>query len=437
MQKTNLLRALCVCGLLGTTALAQPVWATEPHGSDAHQYEDSIYNNGPMVTLEDAIKKALDASPRLKSAAAGLEAAKGAEDQAGAWLNPELGFEAENVAGGGQFSGTDAAEYTYGLSQTVEIGGKRSARQNAAQALREAAQTGLLAERLNLERDIHIAYSEVLAEAEALKLAIDQEELAKGVLATVSKRVDAAAEPEIQRSKAEVAYATSVIARQQEEKQLKIAKEKLARLWDASTLDVSLDHSHFFELQAPGAFHTYLEKLDQIPDMQRLSFMQAEKESLLDLEKAQVVPDPSFSLGMRDFRESGDQAFIFGVSLPIPVLNQNSGNVAKARAEVTQAESDTRQAKLMLEQQLTENWQEWNAAHGEATRMQTKLLPAAEKAFKLARAGYEKGKFPYLEVLDAQRTLFNARAQFHNALKRYHTARANVERLTTSIGEES
>ncbi len=436
MQKTNLLRALCVCGLLGSTALSQPTWAAEPHGSDAHQYEDSIYNNGPVVTLEDAVQKAMDASPRLKSATAGLEAAKGAEDQAGAWLNPELGFEAENVAGGGQFSGTDAAEYTYGLSQTIEIGGKRSARQGAAKAMREATQTGVLAERLNLERDIHIAYSGVLAEAEALKLAIDQEELAKGVLATVSKRVNAAAEPEIQRSKAEVAYATSVIARQQEEKQLKVAKEKLARLWGASKLDVSLDHSHFFELQAPDAFHTYLEKLDQIPDMQRLSFMQAEKESLLDLEKAQVIPDPTFSLGVRDFRDSGDQAFVLGVSLPIPVLNQNSGNVAKAHAEVTQIESDARQAELMLGQQLTENWQEWNTAYGEATRMQAKLLPAAEKAFKLARAGYEKGKFPYLEVLDAQRTLFNARAQYHDSLIRYHTARANVERLTSTAGAQ-
>lgn len=436
MQKTNLLRALCVCGLLGSTALSQPTWAAEPHGSDAHKYEDSIYNNGPVVTLDDAIKKALDASPRLKSATAGLEAAKGAEDQAGAWLNPKLGFEAENVAGGGQFSGTNAAEYTYGLSQTIEIGGKRSARQGAAKAMREATQTGVLAERLNLERDIHIAYSGVLAEAEALKLAIDQEELAKGVLATVSERVDAAAEPEIQRSKAEVAYATSVIARQQEEKQLKVAKEKLARLWGTSKLDVSLDHSHFFELQAPGAFHTYREKLDQIPDMQRLSFMQAEKESLLDLEKAQVIPDPTFSLGVRDFRDSGDQAFVLGVSLPIPVLNQNSGNVAKAHAEVTQIESDARQAELMLGQQLTENWQEWNTAYGEATRMQAKLLPAAEKAFKLARAGYEKGKFPYLEVLDAQRTLFNARAQYHDSLIRYHTARANVERLTSTAGAQ-
>ncbi len=435
MQKHGKLKTVLLAGVMALSQVT-PSHAREPHGSEAHNYADSIYKNGPLITLDDAVKKAIEASPRLKSVSAGLEAAKGAEEQAGYWPNPEIGFEAENIAGGGAYSGTDSAEYTYGLNQKVEIGGKRSARKGAATAAREAATTELLAERMNLERDIHIAYSDVLAEAEALKLAIDQEELAKGVLATVSERVDAAAEPEIQRSKAEVAHATSVIARQQEERQLKVAKERLARLWGSSTFDVSLDHSHFFELQAPEAFHTYREKLDRIPDLQRLAYVTAEKESLLELEQAQVIPDPNFSLGVRDFRDSGDQAFMFGVSLPIPVFNQNSGNVAKARAEVSQAENDGRQAELMLEQQLTENWQHWNTAYSEAERMQTTLLPAAEKAFRLARSGYEKGKFPYLEVLDAQRTLFEARAQYHDSLKRYHSARANVERLTNPTGDQ-
>jgi cobalt-zinc-cadmium efflux system outer membrane protein len=436
MQK-SLLRTLCVGGLVYSTMLSSPVLAAEPHSPDAHKYEASIYNNGPVVTLDHAIKKALDASPRLRSAQAGLDAAKGAEDQAGYWPNPEIGFEAENIAGSGNFSGTDSAEYTLGINQTIEIGGKRGARQNAAKAFRESANVDVLAERLNLERDVHIAYEEVLAEAEAVKLAYEMEALAKSVLGNVSKRVNEAAEPEIQRSKAEVAYSTSIIAREQEERQLEIAKQKLVRLWGESTFDISLDHGHFFELEAPAPQESYRQKLANIPDMQRLAFAKAEKQSLLELERAASIPDPTFSLGVRDDRDSGDQAFIFGVSLPIPVLNQNQGNIAKARAELSQAENDARLMELSLEQQLIENWQEWNTAYSEANRLQEKLLPAAEKAFRLARNGYNKGKFAYLEVLDAQRTLFDARSQYHAALKRYHTARANVERLTTSIGEKS
>ncbi len=433
MLSTILLRTLCVGGLLSATSFSQAAWAVEPHSPDAHKYTESVYNNGPTLTLSEAVKKALEASPRLKSATAGFDAAKGAEEQAGYWLNPEIGFEAENVAGSGPYSGTNSAEYTLGINQKIEIGGKRSARQNAAIALRQGANIDVLTERLNLQRDVHIAYSEVLAEAEAVKLAIDQEELAKDVLASVSKRVNAAAEPEIQRSKADVAYATSTIAREQEERQLKVAKGKLVRLWGESNFNVSLDHSHFFELESPEPMPSYLAKLKNIPDMQRMAFLKTEKESLLELERAATIPDPNFSLGVRDFRDSGDKALVFGVSLPIPVLNQNQGNVAKARAELTQTESDARQFELDLEQQLIENWQQWNSAYLEATRLDEKLLPSAEKAFRLARNGYSKGKFPYLEVLDAQRTLFDARSQYHGSLKRYHTARANVERLTTNV----
>ncbi|MGB1539488.1 MAG: TolC family protein, partial [Rickettsiales bacterium] len=136
--------------------LSAPVQAQEPHDPSAHDYADSVYQSGPVLTLPEAMVRAIQASPRLKSVAAGFEAAKGAEDQAGYWPNPELEFEAENIAGSGPFSGTGAAEYTYGLSQKVEIGGKRMARQQAAEAVREAAAVRLQAERLNLERDVHI-----------------------------------------------------------------------------------------------------------------------------------------------------------------------------------------------------------------------------------------------------------------------------------------
>lgn len=413
--------------------LSAPAGAQEPHDPSAHK--DSVYQSGPVLTLPEAVERAIQASPRLKSVAAGLEAAKGAEDQAGYWPNPELEFEAENIAGSGPYHRTNAAEYTYSLSQTVEIGGKRPARRQAAEAVREAASARLHAERLNLERDVHIAYEEVLAEAEALKLARKQEALARDVLTAVSKRVEAAAEPEIQRNKAEVAYSTSVIAREQEERQLHIAKEKLARLWGASSLDVSLDHAHFFALEAPEPLENYQSKLADLPDIQQLAYLKAEKESLAELEEAQRLPDPNFRLGVRDYQESGEHAFVFGVSLPLPVLNQNQGNIAKARAELLQTENDARQAELTIGQQLIEHWQHWNSAHSEAERLRRKLLPSAEKAFRLARAGYEKGRFPYLEVLDAQRTLFDARSQYHNALKRYHTSRAHVERLTAVSGE--
>jgi len=426
-----MLSQLCVfCTIvLLTGALSHPLRAEEPHLPEAHKHAECIYSGGSVLTLPDAIQNALDYSPRLKSAVASVEAAKGVENQAGYLPNPEIGFEAGNVAGSGGFGGTDSAELTYSLMQTVEIGGKRSARRNAAKAARGAAGTALMAEQLNIKRDVRIAYYDALAKDEAAKLAVEREQLAKDVLQTVSEQVQAAVEQEIQLSKAEVAYATSAIARERKEHELKIARGKLAGLLGVSALNNSLDHAHFFELEAPGSIENYRANLDRIPDIQRFLHIKTEKESLLDLERARAIPDPDFSLGVRDFKGSDDHAFVFSVSLPIPVFNRNSGNVARARAEVKQAANDARQAELILEQQLAESWEQWSTYYSEARRLRRELLPSAEKAFELARVGFAEGRSSYHEVLDAQRTLFDARSQYYDSLRRYHVARANVERL--------
>lgn len=47
--------------------------------------------------------------------------------------------------------------------------------------------------------------------------------------------------------------------------------------------------------------------------------------------------------------------------------------------------------------------------------LRTNVLPAAQRAFEAATEGYRQGKFGYLEVLDAQRTLFDTRGRYLTA----------------------
>jgi len=56
-------------------------------------------------------------------------------------------------------------------------------------------------------------------------------------------------------------------------------------------------------------------------------------------------------------------------------------------------------------------------------------LPGAQSAFDAATKGYQLGKFSFLEVLDAQRTLFQSRAQYLQALADYQRGYADIERL--------
>ncbi len=428
----NLLKKLpCICTIFISLFFVAKSYAYEPHKPKDHKYEESIYQNNKVITLEEAINLALKFSPAVKSSKAGVTAARGLERQAGYWSNPELEIEAENISGTGPYSGSDSAEYTYSLSKSLDISGKRSARKNAATQAKKAADSNFTTAKFKIMRNIHVAYASVLAEAEALKLAKEQELLAKQILRTVSKRVNAARESEIQKIKATVAYESAVIATSQEKQQFNSAKQNLAKLLGKDSLDVSLDHSHFFALVSPDPITTYQTKLSDSPILKRFYYLSKEKEFAFDLEKSQKILDPTVKIGIREFRDSDEQALVAGLSIPFPIFNWNQGNVSHAKAKLSQARSEELKAKLSLEQSLIEEWRNWQISYQTADKLRNKILPTAKKAFRVAKSGYEKGKFPYLEVLDAQRTLFDARAKYHTALKQYHIARANIELITT------
>ena len=57
------------------------------------------------------------------------------------------------------------------------------------------------------------------------------------------------------------------------------------------------------------------------------------------------------------------------------------------------------------------------------------ILPAAQQAVDTATRGFEMGKFAFLDVLDAQRTLIDARGLYLEALATAADARARVERI--------
>ena len=193
---------LCVCTIFVNFLSRSESYAYEPHAPKDHKYEESIYQNSKVITLKEAISLGLEFSPEVKSSKAGIAAARGLEKQAGYWRNPNFEIEAENIAGTGPYTNSNSAEYTYSLSQSIDINGKRVARKRAASQIKKAADSNLKASKLNIVRNVHVAYASVLAEAEALKLAKEQEILAKQILKTVSKRVNAAREPEIQKIKA-------------------------------------------------------------------------------------------------------------------------------------------------------------------------------------------------------------------------------------------
>jgi cobalt-zinc-cadmium efflux system outer membrane protein len=117
------------------------------------------------------------------------------------------------------------------------------------------------------------------------------------------------------------------------------------------------------------------------------------------------------------------------LSVPLPVFDRNQGNRLEARYRLAKAEEEQRAATVQAHTALGEAYAALAAAYAVATALKNDALPGAQSAFEATSEGYRQGKFGFLDVLDAQRTLFEVRGQYIEALATYHQAVADVERL--------
>ncbi|MGH8590673.1 MAG: TolC family protein, partial [Gammaproteobacteria bacterium] len=133
-----------------------------------------------------------------------------------------------------------------------------------------------------------------------------------------------------------------------------------------------------------------------------------------------------------EFHDTGDSAVTAGLSIPLPVFNRNEGSIQAAEERLTKSLEERGAAGVGVHTALKAAYQRLAAAHTEVTTLKQEILPGAQSAFEAANEGYRLGKFGFLEVLDAQRTLFGAKSQYLRALSEYHQAVADMVRL---IGE--
>jgi len=153
----------------------------------------------------------------------------------------------------------------------------------------------------------------------------------------------------------------------------------------------------------------------------------------LELEKAKAVSDITLNGGFQRFGETEDNAIVFGVSLPLAVSDRNQGGKLRAIYDLARAGEEQKAARTKIRMALVSAYHSLSNSYAEAVELQSNILQGAETVFEASREGYSQGKLDYLNVLDAQRTLSEARAEYIEALAAYHNSRADVERL---IGRE-
>ena len=383
------------------------------------------------LTLRETLRLVLAQNPELAAFDAELRVADARILQARLRPNPEIRGELENLGGSGEQTGRDSAERTVQLSQLLELGGKRDARTRVATKGRELAQWDYDGKRLEVLTETAQVFIDVLTAQARVELVRQNVQLAESFLPESRKRVEAGRASAAEKMRGEIDVQAARIELEKAERELGGARELLVSFWGEETPRFravlgDLDHTE----PAPPSAARLAGQLLENPQIARAPTELAQRRAQVNAARAEAAPDLTLSAGYRRFAANNDQAAVLGFSVPLPLFDRNQGGIREAQAQLEQAHRRQAATTAKLDAMLSQTYLTLLATQREIAALQEKILPFAEEAYTAIDQGYGAGRFGFLDLLEARRTLTSSRLQLLEAKRAYHRAVAEIEGLT-------
>lgn len=353
------------------------------------------------VSLANATQLAIAADLRPELATAEVRAAR--TERAIAALRPAdtVSLEIEDFPGTGLASNIDSLQITGSFSRVWELGGKREAREAFANAAVDVAETRFAAAEFDIREEVENLYAEAALAERRVALACDRVTLSRDLEAAVQKRVDAGRDPLLAGARASSDRLQAEADARRYGVQASNLRAALGAYWLAES-DFQID---------PGFLRARLDpnQIDfsalHVPELDRLEAERLRSAAQIELERSQAIPDVTWSVGARKIGIGDDLAVIGGASIPLGAANRSQVAIARSRASQRRIEMERDALRQQLLRSAVGFRRSASGAHDRIEEIDTILLPAATGAVELARDGYARGAFSYLDIIDAQRTV--------------------------------
>lgn len=374
------------------------------------------------LTLQTALALALSANPEVSAARYELSAVEASVVQAGVLPNPSLGIQRQDTR-------RETRETTVQLSQPFELGGKRAARVQAAERGRDAAGADLSTKQAEVRATVISIFFDVLNAQERMRLAQESATLAQRATTVAAKRVIAGKVSPVEETRARVAETGVRLELLQAKSDLSSARKRLSATWGSIMPRFERAEGDLQSLPTLPEPAALMARLSTAPALVRARYEVDRRQALTRLERSRRTPDVTVSLGVNRNEELGRNQAIIGVSVPLPIFDTNRGNVLEALRRTDKARDELAGTETRLGTELAQAIEKLSTSRQEVEALQQDILPGAQSAYQATTTGFEFGKFGFLDVLDAQRTLLQAKSQYLRALSEAHRAGAEIDRI--------
>jgi cobalt-zinc-cadmium efflux system outer membrane protein len=390
-----------------------------------------IPDAAPALTLEDSLSLAARNHPTMRGAIAGADASFGAFMQAGARPNPDVSLLQEG------FDKRDRTS-TALVSQIIELGNKRQARLDVASYGRAAALASLDGSAALLRATVTDAFYGLLAAQRQKEVAQGSAQIAAQVAELARKRVVAGKVSPVEATKAQMAAAAVQIELASAQSRVATAREALVSAIGSDAVRERVLRDDLDAVPSAGPLPQWMQRLDTSPASRTAQAQMQRSNALVSVERAKRIPNLTISAGMKHVVSNGlpDNIAVVGVSIPLPLFDSNKGAISEAASNAQKASAEFEDQQIRLRLELTQAYANYENAASEARRLKDEILPAARDALYVSSRGYELGKFAFLDVMDAQRTLYQSQSRYVQVLLEAHRAYADIVRLAGGASRE-
>jgi cobalt-zinc-cadmium efflux system outer membrane protein len=369
----------------------------------------------------------VERNPRLAKAQFAINAAQGHYVQAGLYPNPELAISDEEL---GDRTGPGGIVTLPRLTQTIVTGRKLSLSQAVVAREVDQAALSLMTERYAVIGAVRMAYCDLYtlekrieAFDELVRLATEAVANGKALLENKQiARLDLLQlEVELEKFRADAEAAR---------RELPAARNILAAVAGDARLPVGLLTNLPFQTVPDYDLVETRELVLATHPEARVARVGVERaQAAIRRAQAEPIPNVTVFAGYIKQYENKSNDIGLGMNAPIPVWNRNQGNIRAAKAELGMATQEVGRVENDLAGRVANAARTLASAQRRAEAYRVDILPRAEETYDLSLKAFKGGQFEYLRVIQAQRSVAEARLAYNTALGQAWKAAAELSGL--------
>lgn len=380
------------------------------------------------LTLEQCLSLSLQNNPLVQSSEHQYNASLARISQAKALPQPSLAFDSDIQPRFFDFKGQ--GETYFGLSQSIEFPGKRGLRGKIARKESEEILQDIALLKLDITFQVKEAFYGLLLAQEKLSYARQNHELSQDFLmkAEVKFETGDVAKVEVLRASVEAAKAANEI--RLAESQERVAKARLNYL---------MARKKFEPLEINGDLKRSpidldledltMRALSLRPEISKINLSQERERMTKKQGYMSFLPD--FELGVNRHWLEGEGSFWdVSLSFPIPLFfwQPKKGEIAEAEANLLSLDREAAHIRNSIILEVEESFMNAQTAANQIQLIEKEILKQAEEVYQMFLFSYQEGEIGAIELIEARRTLMDARKSYADALYNYDVGLAELER---------